>query len=172
MFCKNCGKFIEAGTDFCTGCGQKVNGMQNETQYVQPVIEAKPQKSKAPVIIAAIFVIVILIIVFSSGGDNYVDMVKGGYLSDYPNMPIGAAFDSFFDNPEWKSFQAGDGSTIVEFNGTCTYWNEDTNCTFQFEVREDSGEFEITYAGFGTNDSMSILEMYALLESVEDNYIN
>lgn len=176
MFCKNCGKFIESDADFCTGCGQRVQDSEPAPAVYEGTAQTtaypvKSQKSKAPIVIAIILIVMVIIVVLVGSGDKYVDLVKDGHLESYPNMPIGEAFDNFFYEPEWKSFEAKDGSTIVEFNGECTYINEDTVCTFQFEVKENSGEFEIVYAGFG-KEPMSILEMYALLEAVEDDYLN
>ncbi|MBD5145460.1 MAG: zinc ribbon domain-containing protein [Ruminococcus sp.] len=176
MFCKNCGKFVESDADFCTSCGKKVENSEPETAHEEAVQTASfsgnSKKSKAPIVIAIILIAIVVIAVLAGSGDKYVDLVKGGHLQSYPNMPIGEAFDNFFYDPEWKSFKASDGSMIVEFNGVCTYFNEDTTCTFQFEVSENSGEFEIVYAGFGEDESMSILEMYALLETVEDDYLS
>ena len=177
MYCKNCGKLIEDDADFCTGCGQRVQDSEPASAAYGGTVQAttfsgKSKKSKAPMVIAIILIVIVVIVVLAGSGDKYVDLVKGGHLESYPNMPIGEAFDNFFYDPEWKSFKASDGSMIVEFNGVCTYFNEDTTCTFQFEVGENSGEFEIVYAGFGENESMSILEMYALLETVEDDYLS
>lgn len=176
MFCKNCGKFIESDADFCTGCGQRVQdsepapaahgGTAQTTAY-----PGKSPKSKAPIVIAIILIVIVIIVLLAGSGDKYVDLVKGGYLESYPDMPIGEAFDNFFYDPEWKSFEASGGSMIVEFNGEFEYFDRNTDCTFQFEVNENSGAFEIVYAGFG-DESMSILEMYAILESVEENYRN
>lgn len=180
MYCKNCGKIIESDADFCTGCGQRVqNSEPAPASYGKTAQEAaqvtaypgKSQKSKAPAVIAIIFIVIVVIVVLAGSGDKYVDLVKGGYLEDYPNMPIGAAFDGYFLNPDWKSFEASDGSIIVEFNGVFEYFGKNTNCKFQFEVHENSGDFEIAYASIG-DEGMSLIEFYAILEDVEDDYLN
>lgn len=177
MYCKNCGKLIEDDADFCTSCGQRVGesepapapsaygGAAQTAAY-----PAKVQKSKAPIVFAIAFIAVV-VLVFAFSGDKYVKMVKGGCLDEYPNMPIGAAFDGYFHNPEWKSFEASDGSIIVEFNGVFEYFGRNTNCTFQFEVHENSGDFEIAYAGIG-DETMGLIEFYAILEDVKEDYFN
>ncbi|MCM1327990.1 MAG: zinc ribbon domain-containing protein [Ruminococcus sp.] len=185
MYCKNCGKLIEDDADFCTGCGLRVKESEPEpvsapeseayggTVHSVPYSTAYPakvQKSKAPIVFAIAF-IAIVVLVFAFSGDKYVKMVKGGCLDEYPNMPIGAAFDDYFHNPDWTSFETSDGRIIVEFNGVFEYFGKSTTCTFQFEVHENSGDFEISYAGIG-DETMGLIEFYAILEDVEEDYLN
>lgn len=44
MYCNSCGKFVESGSVFCTGCGKKIN---------DPVVTSEPTKVNPPMEAAA-----------------------------------------------------------------------------------------------------------------------
>lgn len=107
----------------------------------------------------------IIIISLSSLGcgsnDKYVTMVKEGTLYMEPNVPVGKAFDQFFSNGKWKSFE-NNGYRYVEFNGECTWYNAPAKLTIQFQLDTHDNTFSVYHVGInGTNlddfDSLSIV---------------
>ena len=89
-----------------------------------------------------ILMLLCLSLLTACGADHkYVTLVKKGTMDMAPTIKIGAAFDDFFLNPEWKYFKSKSGMEIVEFNGECTWYNKPANCTIQFIIiGEDSFE--------------------------------
>ncbi len=162
MTCKKCGKELAAGTKKCDGCGEKVK---------LKFSDLPPEEKKKRAIVGGIclLIAVVLIIGGAIGGaskaDEYVVVVTEGELNDFSDMTVGEAFENFFDDPEWKSFEDDKGRIIVEFNGGCTWAGEAADCCIQFEVDEDSEAFEIFYAdvdGIEFNNS----EIYEMLEVI------
>ena len=52
----------------------------------------------------------------ATDADNkYVQMVKGGYRTDNPDVTYEDAFSAFFGTPRWKYFESEDGQDVVEF---------------------------------------------------------
>jgi hypothetical protein len=49
--------------------------------------------------------------------DPLVSEVMNGAIREYPNVPIGKAFDATFDNPKWTSGESEKGVKYVEFTG-------------------------------------------------------
>ena len=85
----------------------------------------------------------------ATDADNrYVQMVKGGYRTDNPNVTYEEAFTSFFGTPRWKYFEGEDGRDVVEFTGDCTYQEVPVKARIQFVVDEENGTFEATYLAF------------------------
>lgn len=71
-------------------------------------------------------------------------MVKLGSPELIPDITYEDAYDNFFVNPEWRGFEADDGSDVVEFSGECTYGGEDATVYIQFVV-ENSETFYMHY---------------------------
>ena len=163
MVCKKCGKELAEGTKKCDGCGAKVKLKFSEL----------PQKEKKKRIIVGslcLAVAAVLIIAGAIGAmdktDEYVLAVTEGTLSDFSDkVTVGEAFEDFFDNPEWKSFEDEDGRIIVEFNGECTWKGEAADCCVQFEIDEDDGTFEVSYAEVDGN-AFDEFEIIAMLEVI------
>ena len=85
----------------------------------------------------------------ATDADNkYVQMVKGGYRADNPNVTYEDAFTSFFGTPRWKYFESEDGQDVVEFTGDCTYQDVPVKARIQFVVDEENGTFEASYLAF------------------------
>ena len=85
----------------------------------------------------------------ATDADNkYVQMVKGGYRADDPNVTYEDAFTSFFGTPRWKYFESEDGQDVVEFTGDCTYQDVPVKARIQFVVDEENGTFEASYLAF------------------------
>lgn len=162
MTCKKCGKELADGTKKCDGCGEKVKLKFSDL----PATE----KKKRAIIGGVCFVIaIVLVIAGAIGGmnktDKYILAVTEGTLDDFSDKTVGEAFDDFFDDPEWKSFTDDKDRIIVEFNGGCTWHNEEANCCIQFEVDEDGEEFEIYYADID-EEVLNDFEIVEMLEVI------
>lgn len=71
-------------------------------------------------VLATISLLVVGIFVSGCGGEKYdsnVKIVRNGSVGNYPNVPVGKAFDQFFSKGNWRSFTSTDNLTIVEFVG-------------------------------------------------------
>ncbi len=174
MECKQCGKQIDNDSKICNGCGATVDSAaQNEGKKKKVKFKDLPKKQKMTRIIiacACFLVAAVLIIVgIVAGGSKaaeeesfYINQVKTGKLDAFPDVTIETAFNAFFSNPKWKSFESEDGLNIVEFNGGCTLDGESINCCIQFNVSKD-GTFETYYAdldGEQLTDNEDILSLY------------
>lgn len=109
--------------------------------------------------------------------EEHVLSVKNGYLEQYPENPIGEAFDNFFGSPTWKYFKGtdtgGNGESIndtehnvdvVEFTGYCTYQDVEVKARLQFILNED-GTF--TTGALSFNDvPQSQLITAAMMEKI------
>lgn len=49
--------------------------------------------------------------------DPFVDAVRAGTMSGYPQATIGQAFEAAFSDAQWRSEQPKDGSRVVTFTG-------------------------------------------------------
>lgn len=49
---------------------------------------------------------------------DYVEIVRGGTMNEYPSTTIGQAFDASFDNPKWEAIITQKGQKLVQFTGT------------------------------------------------------
>lgn len=109
--------------------------------------------------------------------EDHVLSVKNGHLEQYPENPIGEAFDNFFGSPTWKYFKGtdtgGNGESIndtehnvdvVEFTGYCTYQDVEVKARLQFILNED-GTF--TTGALSFNDvPQSQLITAAMMEKI------
>ncbi|WP_196243094.1 hypothetical protein [Selenomonas ruminantium] len=83
-----------------------------------------------------------------------------------PNVPVGKAFDQFFTNGKWKSFE-NNGYRYVEFNGECTWYNAPADFTIQFQLDTSNKNFSIYYVeinGSSLNDFDSLGVVSKVLE--------
>ena len=117
--------------------------------------------------VSLLAIIVVMIFTGCGGYDKYVTQVREGSLYSYPNVPVGKAFDQFFTNEKWRSFESTEGKTIVEFTGDCSWYNAPAEMTIQFVIK--GREFEVNYVGI--NDiGLSLLEGVANVEKVLEDY--
>ena len=87
--------------------------------------------------LALLLILMSLLVTSGCGDDKYVTLVKGGTLQMAPDVKIGKAFDNFFGNTKWKSFESTDGKRVVEFVGDCTWNNKEAECCVQFIILSD-----------------------------------
>ncbi|MCQ2530398.1 MAG: Ltp family lipoprotein [Lachnospiraceae bacterium] len=127
---------------------------------VTPAAPAKSKKKKVWIIVGIAIAVFILIVVGVAIGlksffnkvkeqynietqsdEEYIDVVREGYMFEYGYQTVGEAFEAFFSDPEWKYFQASDGDHMVQFEGGCLYDGEETEFLAQFIV--DNYDFEL-----------------------------
>ncbi len=148
--------------------------------YQQPTatIQPAPQKSKKKkvliiVIIAAVVFIGICIGVFvgvkkfinkvvdqieieTVSDEEYIDIVKKGFLPGYNTYTVGDVFDGFFFSSEWKYFQASDGDHVVQFEGDCFSDDVLIDVLVQFIVKGDDFElYALEVDGEVQDDAMT-----------------
>lgn len=97
--------------------------------------------------------------------NKYVQMVKGGYRENNPDLTYEDAFQAFFGTPRWKYFHGADGQDVVEFTGDCTYQDVSVKARIQFVVDEENGTFEATYLTFN-EVPQTMLMLSGLIETV------
>lgn len=95
--------------------------------------------------------------------NKYVQMVKGGYRINNPDVTYDKAFSAFFGTPRWKYFESDDGQDVVEFTGDCTYLDAPVKARMQFVVDEENGTFEAAYLAFNEVPQNNLI-MAALIE--------
>lgn len=134
--------------------------------------------------LTAVFFAVLLTLTLSGcedSGDRYLNAIRyeaalnADWYEDDPQeqVPLGAAFEDFFDRPHWEAFTSEDGLNIVEFTGYCLYYDEETKITVQFSVEDDVSDYDIVYCGYsdGSDDyALSDLEFLGLISNVIDSY--
>ena len=98
--------------------------------------------------------------------DNvYIEMVKNGYNTAYPEKTYGEAFEAFFSNPTWKYFEAETGETVVEFTGGCMYLDAEVKARLQFILDIEAGSFEVGALSFNDVPQMELITA-GLLSSI------
>ena len=88
--------------------------------------------------IKAVLLSAMLIMTFlvAGCGDTYVNQVREGYTDRYPDITVGEAFDSFFQNGQWESYESARGKRIVEFRGQARYDGEPADVIINFMILE------------------------------------
>lgn len=66
--------------------------------------------------------------------DKNIQTVRNGTMNRMPNVPIGKAFDQFFDKSNWEAFTSTANEDIVEFTGQSKLFDEYVKVTIQFNV--------------------------------------
>ena len=170
MFCSKCGNKMEDDALFCKNCGAKLvvepdnDGEKKSPPPIPPSMpESMPTSNSTlsdsfvqnriliPIIIGIVAVVVIVFLGVNgkltglTGGNKYVEMVKGGSPTSFPNKTYGESFNKFFAKPKWEYFKSDDGKDIVQFEGDCTYAGEDAHVVMQFDLHVSEGTFD-TYA--------------------------
>ena len=110
------------------------------------------------------------VLVAGCGGDSYdknVQLVRNGTMDRMPGVPIGKAFDQFFDKTSWESFTSTDNETIVEFHGKSKLFDEYVSVTIQFSVHGKT--FNLKYVGVG-DVPMDDVTALAILDTILSEY--
>lgn len=112
-------------------------------------------------------VVFIVIAIMRGTGSNYINIVKNGSPEMYSNITYGEAFDDFFNNSEWKYFEAEDGEDVVEFHGTCMYGDDRVQVSMQFVVNEDQETFHVWSATIDGEEQPELVYSLLLLKVFE-----
>lgn len=99
--------------------------------------------------------------------EKNIDVVKNGNFYSHPNVPVGAAFRSFFSNGKWSAFTSTENQQIVEFSGKCTWFNEPAVLTMQFIV--NGNEFEMGHVNIDGN-AMNYADSVDILDKILNEY--
>ena len=93
--------------------------------------------------------------------------VRNGYLTQYSEaVTVEEAFDNFFDNPKWSTYQE-DGYTYVVFTGVCEYLGERADARITFQITGEQFRTEqLDLNGVEQND----LILYAMLAKIYEEY--
>lgn len=112
------------------------------------------------------FVIVVLLYIYSSRDDNYIDAVKNGYNTNYPNITYGELFEKGFpNNPEWSHYETEDGKDIVQYTA---YSTENEPLTVRFLIEDDT--FSVVYMQLGDTVASSELEIGLIMGLMFETY--
>lgn len=89
--------------------------------------------------------------------------IDQSYLSEYSQTKtIGEAFNDFFANPKWKSYEQG-VQKLVDFQGECFYDNEEVTITITFALFGDSFQIDNLKVN---NKEMNPIQAKSIMEAV------
>lgn len=114
-----------------------------------------------------IFLLVVLYLIPS--GNEYIEMVKGGAPSSYPQITYGEAFDDYFSDSDWQYFKSSSDRKVVEFHGKCMYGDKEAKLCFQFIIADDNETFSVEYLDID-GESQNMLTMGIALDSIFSSY--
>lgn len=125
---------------------------------------------KGAAVLLAIGVIAVVVV---TNEDFFVNLlqpgmgVRNGYLTQYSEaVTVEEAFDNFFDNPKWSTYQE-DGYTYVVFTGVCEYLGERADARITFQITGEQFRTEqLDLNGVEQND----LILYAMLAKIYEEY--
>jgi hypothetical protein len=75
--------------------------------------------------------------------DRVIQLVKNGHLHDYPNVPIGPAFDQALTNPKWESGVDPGGNHYVTVQGGMMVDNVTADFRLRFAVDPSTQSFAV-----------------------------
>ncbi len=173
MYCELCGSKLGDDVRYCENCGESIiHRQEKKLNLLDTIFQRKGVSiSRLKMILSLTgigLIILVLLYMFGFMDNSYVKLVKNGEFLDYPNIEIGLAFESYFDNTKWEYFESSEGKDIVEFNGECLLLDERVNVTMQFNVDLEDEEFNIQYLGI--DDVASFWMLPTLLEAVMEDY--
>lgn len=124
-------------------------------------------KTKAALFGIISLMLVGILIAGCSKYDDNVSLVRNGSMDVRPGVPIGKAFDQFFEKSSWESFTSTKKETIVEFNGESQWLGSPVRFTIQFSV--NGKRFHLKYVGFNDlpMDNETSLE---IVKTILDEY--
>ena len=167
MYCTKCGNQLADGALFCSKCGAKVVSDEAEQRAraslppdppsgtgSTPSLESHARENETaikkyviPLVVGGILAVMILILGLNGtllGGNSYINMVKGGHPTSYPNTTYEKAYRNFFANPKWQYFKSEAGQNIVQFDGDCTWNGDPAHAVIQFDVDAKNNTFSVS----------------------------
>ncbi len=171
MECKRCGEFIQDETSrFCPRCGYAFYEEDMGTAPDEPK-RSRSSKFWLLIVLAVIFLIYwyqkngSLLPINDDYSQQYINFVRNGSPTAYPDTTYGKAFDNYFANGRWDYFRTDDGKDVVEFTGDCMYRDAQVTATIQFLLDVDNGTFDFEYLAFNDVPQIALIK-YALITSV------
>lgn len=115
--------------------------------------------------------IVIAIFAFAmhKNDQKYIDFVKQGSPTSYPNITYEKAFNNYFGDCKWNYFVSDEEEDVVEFNGICSYRGQDADIKIQFVLDVAHDSFEV-YAATINGIRQSNWEIASIIELVFEDY--
>lgn len=93
--------------------------------------------------------------------------VRGSYLTHYSeDVTVEEAFDNFFDNPKWSTYQQ-DGYTYVVFTGSCEYLGEQADARITFQITGE--QFRVEQLDINGAEQSDLL-LHAMLAKIYEKY--
>lgn len=115
--------------------------------------------------ICVVFLGVLVGYVFNAKKDitdnEYIEVVKEGYLSDFSDVTVRNAFNYAFFEPYWRYYKAKTGEHVVELSGDITFQGKKGHAILQFVVDEQNMEFAAQAMKF--NDAVLSVEQKNIL---------
>jgi hypothetical protein len=173
MECRRCGEFIaDETTRYCPRCGQPVNDDYADVNDY----EIAPARGKGAKWVLILLGLVVVFLIWnnkldkffnpnSDKANQYIEFVKNGTPTSYPDTTYGQAFSDFFSNEHWEYFRSDDGKDVVEFTGNCMYRNAEVEARIQFVLNVEEGTFEFEYLDFNGVPQIQLIK-YALITKV------
>ncbi|MGE7111691.1 hypothetical protein [Lysinibacillus sp. NPDC047702] len=97
------------------------------------------------VFICVVFMGVLVGYVFNAKKDitdnEYIEVVKEGYLSNFSDVTVRNAFNYAFFEPYWRYYEAKTGEHVVELSGDITFQGKKGHVILQFVVDEQNLAF-------------------------------
>jgi len=73
--------------------------------------------------------------------NEYIEVVKEGYLSNFSDVTVRNAFNYAFFEPYWRYYEAKTGEHVVELSGDITFQGKKGHAILQFVVDEQNLAF-------------------------------
>jgi len=88
--------------------------------------------------------------------NEYIEVVKEGYLSNFSDVTVRNAFNYAFFEPYWRYYKAKTGEHVVELSGDITFQGKKGHAILQFVVDEQNMAFSAHAMKF--NDAVLSVE--------------
>lgn len=164
MICSNCKKKITEGEYYCLYCGTATNS-SNTTSIIG---FKKIKHSLITLLISIIILCCLFLFINSFPKSDPVDFIKTGIIDIYDTKNLGTAFERYFTNPNWISFETEEGEIIVEFTGELHSSDALSTHLIQFTIYPNEDNFEITYYELN-QQSQTYEQLITLLDSIYTN---
>ena len=110
----------------------------------------------------ALAIALLFVIVFKNNFGNK-NKISNAYLTEYSStVTIGEAFEDFFSDPKWKSYEEGI-QEYVDFQGGCVWGEKSVTVVITFLINDDSFVIDSIQVD---GEELPIILHYSLLEAV------